>query len=181
MDLFADDFSLFLVIEDPNSTAAQLCNDLCKLHRWPSQWKVSFNPNDSEQDKEVIFSRKYKQINHPTIYFNDTVVNQVSQQQHLGLTLGKSLSFEDDMKRLLSNYFHFLKLSKLLKPHLNCGNVIFDKALNPICHWKLQSLQYNDTLAIKGAIKVTFTEKINESWRWLSMAHLHYVCFISLF
>lgn len=170
MELFADDFSLFLVIEDPNSTAAQLCNDLCKLHEWPSQWKVSFNPNASEQDKEVIFSRKYKQINHPTIYFNDTVVNQVSQQKHLGLTLGKSLSFEDDMKRLLSNYFHFLKLSKLLKPHLNCGNVIFDKALNPTCHWKLQSLQCNAALAIKGAIKVTFTEKINESWRWLSMA-----------
>ena len=64
---------------------------------------MSFNPNVSEQVKEVIFSHKYKKINHHSIYFNDVAVNQVSQQKQIVLILDKSLLFKDDIKRLLSN------------------------------------------------------------------------------
>ena len=45
-----------------------------------------------------------------------------------------------------------------IRPHLDIGNVIYDKAFNESFHAKLESLQYNATLAIRGSS----TEKIYE-------------------
>ena len=47
-----------------------------------------------------------------------------------------------------------------IRPHLDNGNVIYDKAFNESFHAKLESLQYNATLAISGAIRGSSTEKI---------------------
>ena len=56
------------------------------------------------------------------------------------------------------------------------GLIIYDKAFNESFHAKLESLQYNATLAITGAIRGSSTEKIYEelgleslksrSWYW---------------
>ena len=46
-----------------------------------------------------------------------------------------------------------------IRPHLDYGDIIYDKAFNESFQAKLESLQYNATLAITGAIKESFTEK----------------------
>ena len=53
--LFADDTSLFSVVYDRNTSANELNNDLLKIRSWAYQWKMSFNPDPSEQAQEVIF------------------------------------------------------------------------------------------------------------------------------
>ena len=58
--LFADDTSLFSVVHDVNTSAKELNDDLKKVNDWAFQWKMSFNPDPSKQDPEVIFSRKLK-------------------------------------------------------------------------------------------------------------------------
>ena len=40
-----------------------------------------------------------------------------------------------------------------IRRHLDYGDIIYDKAFNESFHAKLESLQYNATLAITGAIK----------------------------
>ena len=40
-----------------------------------------------------------------------------------------------------------------IRPHLDYGDIICDKAYNETFHAKLESLQYNASLAITGAIK----------------------------
>ena len=52
--------------------------------------------------------------------------------------------------------------NSFIRPHLDCGDIIYDKAFNESFHAKLESLQYNATLAITGAIKGSSTEKIYE-------------------
>ena len=116
--LFADDTSLFLVIKDPNSTAEQR-----QLNRWAFPWKGSFNLDHPKQAKEVIFSRRDKNINHPPIYFNDTAVTQVSQQKHLGLILDISLSFEDHMKTISSKLCKTVGLLRILNKFLTRWSV----------------------------------------------------------
>lgn len=91
---------MFLVIEDPNNTTEQLCNDLCKINRQTFHWKIIFNPDPSMQAKEVILSHKDKIINHSPTYFKDTALIQGSYQKHLGLMLHKPLSFEDHIKTI---------------------------------------------------------------------------------
>ena len=42
--LFADDTSLYIIIDDPIQAAEQFNLDLAKIHRWADKWLVTFNP-----------------------------------------------------------------------------------------------------------------------------------------
>ena len=55
--LFADDTSLFSVVENKNNSASQLNNDLDEVSDWSYTWEMSFDPDLSKQAQEVIFSR----------------------------------------------------------------------------------------------------------------------------
>ena len=59
--LFADDTSLFSIVQNVNTSASHLKNELRKISNWAFQWKMSFNPNPSKQAQEV-FSRKIKKF-----------------------------------------------------------------------------------------------------------------------
>ena len=63
--LFADDTSLFSVIQDVGTSANELNNDLYQINKWAFQWKMSFKTDPSKQAQEIIFSRKTKKISHP--------------------------------------------------------------------------------------------------------------------
>ena len=58
--LFADGTSLFPVIHDINVSSGELNKDLKKIRNWVFQSKMIFNPGDSQQAQEVIFSGKIK-------------------------------------------------------------------------------------------------------------------------
>ena len=47
-----------------------------------------------------------------------------------------------------------------VRSHLHYGDVLYDQAFNPSFHEKLESIQYNTCLALTGAIKGIFKEKI---------------------
>ena len=47
--LFADDASLFSVINDKHLSANKLNQDLNRINNWAFQWKMSFNPDPSKQ------------------------------------------------------------------------------------------------------------------------------------
>ena len=53
--LFADDTSLYIIVDNPVQAADQLNSDLTKIHQWANKWLVTFNPTKSES---IIFSRK---------------------------------------------------------------------------------------------------------------------------
>ena len=56
--LFADDTSIFSVINDYTVSCDNLNSDLLKINNWAYQWKMSFNPDPNKQAAEVIFSHK---------------------------------------------------------------------------------------------------------------------------
>jgi hypothetical protein len=53
--LFADDTSLYLVIENLQVADRQLQSDIQKITAWADKWLVNFNPSKSES---LIISRK---------------------------------------------------------------------------------------------------------------------------
>ena len=86
------------------------------------------------------------------------------------MQLDKKLNFEEHLKKVESKVYKTIgiirKLQNVLpqsalltiyrsfiRPHLDYGDIIYDKAFNESFHAKLESLQYNVTLAITGAIK----------------------------
>ena len=54
--LFADDTSLFFIVNNINTTNLNI--DLNKIKNWAIQWKMNFNLDPSKQAQEIIFSKK---------------------------------------------------------------------------------------------------------------------------
>ena len=113
---------------------------------------MSFNPEPSKQAQEVIFSRKLQKINHPSIYFNNNPIEQVSSQKHLGMILDAKLNFQEQIKNLLTKVNKIIGLLRKLRnilprgslltifksfvrPHLDYGDVIHDQSIFFIRKW----------------------------------------------
>ena len=90
---FADDTSLFYIVNNENTSTTNLNNGRNKIKNWAIQWKMNFNPDPSKQAQEVIFSRKLPKTNHNKFYFNHNSVKQVPFQKHLGMYLDIKLNF----------------------------------------------------------------------------------------
>ena len=124
-----------------------------------------------------IYSAEKKKETHPPLLFNNNNVSQVNSQKHLGVILDVKLTFEEHRKNLFNKTNKTIgllrKLSNLLprqalvtiykafiRPYLDYGDVLYDQAFNNSFHAKIESIQYNACLAIRGAIRGTSREKI---------------------
>ena len=59
--VFADDTSLYIIVDNPISAVEELNADLAKIHVWAVRWLVSFNPATSEP---MILSCKHNKPFH---------------------------------------------------------------------------------------------------------------------
>ena len=63
--LFADDTSLFVVVENDHAAAAtSLTEDLNVISNWAKKWAIQFIP---QKTKNIVFSRRDRE--HPPVYF----------------------------------------------------------------------------------------------------------------
>ena len=90
----ADDTMHFSVVNNPAISANELNHDLKVINQWAYQLKMKFNPDLNKQATELLFSCKENNPNHPSLFFNESVVPKVKEKKHLGLTLDSKLSFE---------------------------------------------------------------------------------------
>ena len=116
--LFADDTSLFTVVEDSITTANDMNHDLDLISQWAYAWRMSFNPDPQKQAVELTFSRKKIEIDHPAILFNNIPVKKVSEHKHLGIILDSKLSFSADIKSAISKSRKGIGLLKYLSKYL---------------------------------------------------------------
>ena len=82
--LFADETSLFPVVNNINASASDLNEDLEKIGKWAFKWKMNFNPDPNKQAKEIIFSRKKMP---PCTQLYTLIINQLNQHKYTN-TLG---------------------------------------------------------------------------------------------
>ena len=54
---FADDTSIFLILNTPVVSTENLQHDLNLITEWDYQWKMSFNPDLNKPAVEVLFSQ----------------------------------------------------------------------------------------------------------------------------
>ena len=85
--------SLFTVVQDLYSAASDINNDLELISRWAHNWRMSSNPNPHKPAVELVLSTKRHEIDHPMIFFNDSLVEKVDEHKHLGIILDRKLSF----------------------------------------------------------------------------------------
>ena len=68
VNLFADDTSLYLIVDEPIDSARQLNSDLDSIHQWAERWLVKFNPVKSVS---LLISRKLNRPRHPPLMMNN--------------------------------------------------------------------------------------------------------------
>ena len=81
-------------------------HDLKVINQRAYQWKMEFNPDPNKQATELSFSCKRNSPDHPSLFFNGTVVPNVNEQP--GSHTSKIL-----LKRLSKSIFLHNSLSKL--------------------------------------------------------------------
>ena len=96
--LFADDTSLVIIVDFPDSAAQILNVDLERLYEWAVQWLVRFNPNKTES---LLFFRKLNIQLHPTLFFNDVPIQEVVSHKHLGVYLSQRCDWHNHIKEKL--------------------------------------------------------------------------------
>ena len=92
--MFADNTSLCCVVEDQNSAAESLNEDLECIHQWSSDCGITFN---AAKTKSMLFSRE-KMANLPPLFFNWTMLENSKSHKHLGVTFN---SKKKEVKRHL--------------------------------------------------------------------------------
>ena len=48
------------------------------------------------------------------------------------------------------------------RPHLDCGEIIYDQTFNMLFQQKMETIQYNAALAITGAIRGSSRERLHQ-------------------
>ena len=130
---------------------------------------VNFNADLNKQVQKMIFSRKTKKLLHLCLLFNGIPSKNSISQKHLGLTLDVKLNVEhiENITQNISKTMGLLRrfqsiVARSLQPtiyktfirsQLDFADVIYDQACKSSFHEKLESIQYNSSLAITGAIR----------------------------
>ena len=165
--LFADDTSLYVIVEDPMSSATQLNTDLGKIFDWGQTWLVDFNPNKTES---LLITRKHSNQFHPCLKMGNTDVKEVTQHKHLGLTISKDLKWNCHINQVSEKAWKRIgslrrkkfildrrTLNKLyityIRPLLEYGDIIWDNC-------SLTNKRYIDTLQVEAARIVTGGTKL---------------------
>ena len=90
--LSADDTSLFLVVENQDSTTELLNIDLDKIMAWTKKWLVRVNPVKTEGFRA---SRKLNKPIYPPLLIEGTQIAEVDSHKHRGLSIKSDCSWHN--------------------------------------------------------------------------------------
>ena len=110
--LFADDSSLYIIVDDPTDAAEQLNIDLETINRWAETWLVKFNPSKSES---LLVSRKINRNVHPPLIMNRVHINEVQHHKHLGIFLSNDGTWHEHINYITSKAWQKIYVMRKLK------------------------------------------------------------------
>ena len=109
--------------------------------------------------------------------FSDIAVTRTTVQKHIGMYLDEKLNYNTHIKEKLSKVYKGIGLLRnlsnkrsrqalvtiykvFIRPHLDYGDIVYDKPDNGKFINKIEKAQYDAALAITGAIRGTSWEKL---------------------
>ena len=114
--LFADDTSLYLIVDNPNHTAFLLNQDLNQRQRWSEKWLVRFNPNKTETN---VISSKRNAPYHPPLQMNDQDLHVVNSHKHLGVIISDNGQWNDHIDYIVKKTYNRLNIMRKFRTFLD--------------------------------------------------------------
>ena len=176
---FADDTSLYIIVENPIQAATKLNSGLSQIYTWASNWLVTFNPSKTES---LLFSRKLVKPLHPTLYMNQQDIITVESHKHLGLTFTNDLSWHEHLNNIKTKACHRINVMRKLKfqlsrkslwiiyflfirPLLEYADVVWDNCTQYEAN-ELEKIQHEAARIVSGATKLVSIEKLLKEVGW---------------
>ena len=110
--LFADDTSLFLVVENPDTAAKTLKSDLEKITQWANTWIVKFNPAKTES---LLISRKVIQQVHTPLYMQNHEIKEVENHKHFGPYFSNDGTWHTHINYIKEKAWHRIEIMQKLR------------------------------------------------------------------
>ena len=180
--LFADDTSLFIIVDNPTTAALCLNSDLEKLSRWAAIWLVTFNPSKNES---LLISRKINKPIHPPLYMQNVQIQEVSSHKHLGLYFSNDCSWHqhiDYIKQKAWFRIHIMRKLKFnldrksletiyltfIRPLLEYGDVIWDNCTQYEKN-ELDKIQNEAARITTGTTKLVSLDNLYKEVGWQTL------------
>ena len=96
--LFADDTSLYIIVERPDQAARLLNADLQTISNWAVDWLVKFN---AKKAMAMAISRKRNPVPQPPLFMNNTLIQKNLHSQASRPHLLKYLQLDRSCKQYL--------------------------------------------------------------------------------
>ena len=134
ISLFADDTSLYIIVDDPIQAAEQLNLDLAKIHRWADKWLVTFN---SWKLESIPLSRKYNKPYHPPVLMNQTQIAEVNSHKHLGVIFSNNCTCHEHLELVKSKAWQRINIMRKLKfqLHRKSHQTIYFSFIRPLLEY----------------------------------------------
>ena len=114
--LFADDTSLYIIVENPQTAAITMNIDLGTISQWALDWLVDFN---ARKTMSLLMSLKQNPVLHPQLLMNDTVISKSTCHKHLGVTFSITCSWTEHIAKIAESAWLRLNLLRVLKFKIN--------------------------------------------------------------
>ena len=180
--LFADDTCLFINVDNRQTTATKIDEDLESINKWSKQWIISFSPTKT---KSLIISTTRDIHLHPPVHLDNIAVEEVKSHTYLGLHFSRDLKWKKHIdsvslkarKRLSAMMPLKFKLdrkalqimySSFVLPIMEYGNVVWGGSFD--CDFaKLEKINIDAMRLITGATARSNISKLNEETAFLTI------------
>ena len=180
--LFADDTSLYIIVERPDLAARLLNSDLQTISDWADLWLVEFH---ARKPMAMTLTRKLNPIQHPPLFLNNTMIQETPTHRHLGLTFSDSCDWKVHVKNISEKAWTRLNLLRALKfrvsrtslekmymafvrPLLEYSDAVWDNC-SLETKKQLDAIHVEAARIITGATKLCSIEKLFFDLGWESL------------
>ncbi|MCW4249933.1 MAG: reverse transcriptase family protein [Candidatus Thiodiazotropha endolucinida] len=177
--LFADDTSLYIVVDNPQTAALTINLDLETISKWASDWLVDFN---ERKTVSLLISKKHNHVNHPALIMNNTILSESTCHKHLGLTFSNTCDWKEHINRISETAWSRIKLLRALKfrihrnalesmyfafirPLLEYSDAVWDNCTNE-CKMQLETIHNEAARIVTGATKLCSIQKLLSDLGW---------------
>ena len=177
--LFADDTSLYIVVENPNTSAILLNSSISTIHSWAEDWLVDFSAPKTDA---MVITRKRIKPNHPPLIMDNVVITEVDRHRHLGITFSSDLNWQNHITEIKTKAWQRLNILRAFKfkfdrrslermyvsfirPTLEYSGAVWDNC-NDQDKKLLENIQIEAMRIVTGATKLCSISKLYQDTGW---------------
>ena len=180
--LFADDKILYIIVNNPDTSAELFSLDFQKIEDWAEKWLVIFQPPKTES---LVISHKLNKPLHQTLYMQNQQINEVDTHKHLGLYFSNDGHWHDqiqyikDKARGRINVMQKLKFkldrksfeiiyTAFIRPLLEYGDIVWDNCAQYEKE-ELENIQHEAARIATGATRLVSLNSLYNEIKWESL------------